>query len=1227
MNSTHSVQVPLAPQLSASAQHGHVLNGLKTGSLISIGQLCDDDCAAIFTKFNVKIIKDGNIIITGNRDPQNGLWNIPLAPKPFLPTSDKNVKFLASSAISDDITKQDLAAFLHGTIFSPSPSTLIRAIKKNHFTSWPGLTESIIRKHLPKSIATSKGHLRGQQKNIKSTKADLDSIPMSTSLDLAPSQEPSNPKTNNLFLALLTTDSICKSFSDQTGQFPVQSGRGNNYIFILYDYDSNAILSTAIPNRRSKTLTTAWTATFTKLQSNGYAPDLHILDNECSSDLKAAFTKYKIDFQRVPPHSHRRNAAERAIQTFKNHFVAGLCSCDPNFPLSEWDRLLPQCDITLNHLRSSRRQPKLSAHACLFGNFDFNKTPLAVPGTKVIVHETPSQRRTFAPHGVEGYYVGPPLNTYRCYKTWIPATNSIRDAMTIDWFPSTIPFPKVSHDTYLRQTAEDMLSLLQQKEKHPLHQLTYGSTITNAYIQIAQILKRATARPTPAPSTTPPAIEPRVPVPQPVPQPTPAPSPTLNPTPISPTPAREPRVQAPSPPPPAVPLTAPVPAAPPQTSRRPAKCTAPYPPIHHQAPTHRKTYKRPVRPPLPNRHTQSLTTRYGPATRHLAQTAITTMYSHHIAALTTEPITPSGKQASLKTLLKGPDADRWNKGNANEFGRLLEHGIGKNRPANERIKGTGTLFPIRKNLIPDGRKVTYANFICNIRLQKEETHRVRMTAGGDKLDYPGDASSPTVSILDAKIHLNSTISDAKNGARYLGLDIKNFYLGTPMSYYQYLRVHRSLIPDEVMDEYNFTIESDGYVYFEVRRGMYGLKEAGIIAFQQLVAKLAPYGYSPMKYTPGLWKHNTRKTTFALCVDDFGVKYFCKDDALHLINAVKDNYEVTIDWEGKLYCGLNLDWHYTASTPYVDVSMNNYNRRNLEKFGHKPPAKPQHAPHSWTAPVYGRKTAQKPTISTPSPSLDSKGTKRVQSIAGTYTYYSEVDPCIKVALNEIASQQAKPTEATVKTVDWMLDYLSTHPDATLRFYASDMILIIETDAAYLVLPNARSRAAAWFIFGNDPKKVTNPMTNSPVHVMCNTIKNVVSSAAEAETGGVYLAAQRAVPMRLAAIELGHPQPENGSPLYTDNSTAAGILKSEMRQKLSKAFDMRFYWVKDRIKQKQFDLIWRKGVLNMADYFTKHHPPWHHKKMRYKYLHKPATALLALCAKSVREGVLLPAALPY
>jgi hypothetical protein len=98
-----------------------------------------------------------------------------------------------------------------------------------------------------------------------------------------------------------------------------------------------------------------------------------------------------------------------------------------------------------------------------------------------------------------------------------------------------------------------------------------------------------------------------------------------------------------------------------------------------------------------------------------------------------------------------------------------------------------------------------------------------MTTGGDTLDYPGDASSPTVSILDAKIRINSTISDAKNGARHLGLDIKNYYLGTPMEYFQYIRVPTSVIPQEVWDDlrYDINVADDGSVYLEIRRGMFG----------------------------------------------------------------------------------------------------------------------------------------------------------------------------------------------------------------------------------------------------------------------------------------------------------------------------------------------------------------------------------------------------------------------
>ena len=108
------------------------------------------------------------------------------------------------------------------------------------------------------------------------------------------------------------------------------------------------------------------------------------------------------------------------------------------------------------------------------------------------------------------------------------------------------------------------------------------------------------------------------------------------------------------------------------------------------------------------------------------------------------------------------------------------------------------MFFTTKDRIPKERKITYANFICNIRSQKSETHRVCLTAGGNKLDYPGNPRYPAVSLLNVNIHINSTISRAKNNARYMCIDIKNFYLGTPMKYFQYMRIHKKSSPKKYL---------------------------------------------------------------------------------------------------------------------------------------------------------------------------------------------------------------------------------------------------------------------------------------------------------------------------------------------------------------------------------------------------------------------------------------------
>ena len=161
-----------------------------------------------------------------------------------------------------------------------------------------------------------------------------------------------------------------------------------------------------------------------------------------------------------------------------------------------------------------------------------------------------------------------------------------------------------------------------------------------------------------------------------------------------------------------------------------------------------------------------------------------------------------------------------------------------------------------------------------------------------------------------------------------------------------------------MDEYDLVIEDDGYVYMIICKMMYVFKEAGILAFTNLVKYMAPYGYSPMKFTPGLWQHNTRKTTFTLCIDDFGIKYFSKDDAHHIINTVNTNYKVTTNMTGRLYIGVNLDWKYTASPAYIDLSMKGFVDQAWTKFDHPMPKKPQHPPLPPPLPVLHQSMARR-----------------------------------------------------------------------------------------------------------------------------------------------------------------------------------------------------------------------------------------------------------------------------
>jgi hypothetical protein len=317
----------------------------------------------------------------------------------------------------------------------------LKAIRAGHFATKPGLTEDLVRKHIPKEIATVKGHLSQRIKKLRSTTTTVNKhAPDANALDeVAP--EAAQVKTHQVFAAMVD---VGKVYGDLTGRFPIQSSNGHTYILTLYDYDSNSISTEPMKIITDAEMIRAYTSLHKQLINAGLKPELQVMDNECSKEFRQYLTDENIDVQLVPPHLHRQNAAERAIQTFKNHFVAGLCSVNKQFPMHPWCELLPQATLTLNLLRTSRINPTISAATQLFGQFDFNRTQLAPPGTRAVAHVKPKARRTWAPHGEDAWYVGPALDQYRCYKVWMVATNRTRIVDIVEFFPQHVKMPHLS---------------------------------------------------------------------------------------------------------------------------------------------------------------------------------------------------------------------------------------------------------------------------------------------------------------------------------------------------------------------------------------------------------------------------------------------------------------------------------------------------------------------------------------------------------------------------------------------------------------------------------------------------------------------------------------------------------------------------------------------------------------------------------------------------------------
>jgi hypothetical protein len=248
IQATQSGQLPLHRSLSTKATTAHILDGITNSSLISIGQLCDDDCIAVLDKMKLKIYKNQECILQGTRNRTDGLWDISIdttsnpiqAPRPHQ----------INAIIRKDTTKTQLVQYLYACCGSPVVSTWKKAIRNGNFLTWPGIDDLSIDLHLPKSIASAKGHLNQERKNLQSTRVPL------------PAQDQNNDQSEDTFfpVAMIVPFTAKNTgYHDLPGRFPHHhSSRGNEYLLIVYDYDGNSILQCPLKNKTAGEIKRGW---------------------------------------------------------------------------------------------------------------------------------------------------------------------------------------------------------------------------------------------------------------------------------------------------------------------------------------------------------------------------------------------------------------------------------------------------------------------------------------------------------------------------------------------------------------------------------------------------------------------------------------------------------------------------------------------------------------------------------------------------------------------------------------------------------------------------------------------------------------------------------------------------------------------------------------------------------------------------------------------------------
>ena len=1195
-----------------------------THQLLGVAPFTNVGCTAYFDNTTALITKNGHTVLTGFKQPHDTLWTVDLDQ---LPSNGQ-----ANLAIRSQSVQERVNYFQ--CLFGNRPlSSMVKALTNNYIRDvegWPTVTPSQYQTHARNIPAIAIGHLQEQRKHIASTRLLPTPSLITPIIDSTPdSERDHNPEVPHIWLRRVDN----AIHADAKSLPPLHHDARYLMHFVFNNYHHVEMCSSVDGSDTAD----AYKKGLEFFESKGHLIDFIRIDNVTSPHLRLLLLRRLMDnkplkLEYVNVGDHRRNKAEKGIQLMERAFLSTVATMDPSFPQHRRLAIMQQVEITVNHLIPWSPNNLVSAWHGLHGHrYDFNAHPFTIAGCLVSRHIDKSKNQSKGtPKASRAWAVGPALNHYRNYRILAQEGSrnyGIQIENQLDFhLPHHVLLRRLPYHVELAAAIRDLTNVL---KKTPPTEST-GSPNASELAHLGQSLLQAAQQAHTIFGTPPPLYDtPSFTDPSEVPTTLPPLSFDRPPPPGFPPRAGQPTIRPPASPqrvfpyPPAplqrVPLTSStndttVDIPPTGVSTAPSVINYPRrseriflnsdPAIHPAAPAFSAVptsmHPHPTFDPTIDAILGKISSNIDLSPTDLAYWHANvlpdfadTNYAEASAFSVVEQIlnlNPDGTPLTRSKALRGPDKGVWIAAGIRELCKLFDTGTLRGAHLKDTNGKTPTYYnPVLKE------KYKYDGPNGAARLER----RVRGSAGGNLLFPTGPTSSNTAEIDVIKTFLNSVVSD---NANFCTMDIRDFYLGTdmPTGDEEYMWIDSTHLTDQFIMDYNLQefVVPFGKSYrilMKICKTIYGLKNAGRLSKNKLDNILLGSGYTENPNVPCLYTHASNGVVFVLVVDDFAVKYNNITGRDHLISTIKQaNYELSVDATGSKFVGLTI--HYNRNKRYMDISVPGYVKKLLTRFAHRN-IRPCESPMVYTAPNYSDPSQSLKLPTDTSADLDAAGVLEAQQIIGCVLWYSRVvDVTTLTAVSKASTSLADKKASINALLDRLLGHLMKFPDNKVRYYASDMIIHSFSDLSYLSESKGRSRAGGVAFFGwhNKPERL-----NGPVITSSTILDVVVGSVSEGEYGAAYRMARQTAWLRIIAAAFGHEQP-GPTTLHVDNSTAVGLANDTLKIARSKAIDMRFHWLRDRVRQGAIRVVYIPGERQLADFFTKALPVWQHLKQMTKFV---------------------------